>query len=88
MSKIIEVKNNVISFLKDNCGVDDVRVIKLEKNDEVWKSIAEVYEDDSFLKSMNLPVKKTRVFYSVVIDNQNEVISYNRLTTYDESEIE
>ncbi|TLU52010.1 MAG: hypothetical protein FDX12_03405 [Chlorobium sp.] len=61
-------------------------VIKVEKVQEIWKTVAEVYEDDSFLKSMNLPPKKVRLFYSVVLDAELEIISFTRLTSYDDSE--
>jgi len=37
-----------------------------------------VYEDDSFLKSMNMPPKQSRVFYSVKLDDNLEVQSYER----------
>jgi len=47
-----------------------------------WEAIAEVYEDDSFLKSMNLPTKNARLFYSVKIDEHKEVIAFERLTEY------
>ncbi|MFT6960070.1 MAG: hypothetical protein ACJA17_001168, partial [Polaribacter sp.] len=36
----------------------------------------------SFLKSMNLPPKNTRLFYAVKMDQEKEVISFERLTEY------
>jgi len=50
--------------------------------DQSWETIAEVYEDDSFLKSMDLPPKKKRVFYTVKVDDTNEVTAYERFTEY------
>jgi hypothetical protein len=88
MSKIIDVRNAVIGFLKENIKTTEVTVIKVEKGQETWKTVAEVYEDDSFLKSMNLPPKKIRLFYNVVLDLDMDVISFNRLSTYDDSENE
>jgi hypothetical protein len=82
MSKIIDVKNLVIQFLKENVNCHEVTVIKLDKVDESWDAIAEVYEDDSFLKSMNLPPKLKRVFYSVKIDEANEVVAFEKMTEY------
>ena len=52
MSNIIDVKKTVVTFLKENIKCYDVTVIKIEKVLENWNAIAEVYEDDSFLKSM------------------------------------
>ncbi len=82
MSKIIEVKKIVIEFLKENVECHEISVVKLNKGTENWEAIAEVYEDDSFLKSMNLPPKKKRVFYTVKIDENNEVSAYERFTEY------
>ncbi len=85
MSKIIDVRNVVIKFLKENINTTEVTVIRVEKTGETWSTIAEVYEDDSFLKSMNLPPKKIRLFYAVVVDSELEILSFNRLMTYDDS---
>jgi len=82
MSKIIEVKTNVIQFLKENVNCHEVTVIKLDKIEENWEAVAEVYEDDSFLKSMNLPPKLKRVFYSVKIDGSNEVVAFEKMSEY------
>ena len=83
MSKIIDVKKNVVKFLKENINCYDVTVIKIEKVQEIWHSVAEVYEDDSFLKSMNLPPKKVRLFYSVKMDGKMEIISFERLNSFE-----
>ena len=80
MSKIIDVKKTVVKFLKETIDCDDVTVIKIEKANEIWKTVAEVYEDDSFLKSMNLPPKKVRLFYSVRMDDKLEILSFERLS--------
>jgi len=79
MNNIIEIRNAVVRFFKENSNSKDVTVIKLEKVNDIWDTIAEVYEDDSFLKSMNLPPKKSRVFYSVKLDSDKEVIAFERL---------
>jgi hypothetical protein len=88
MSKINNVRNAVIEFLKENNKTNDITVIKIIKTGDTWKAVAEVYEDDSFLKSMNLPSKKTRIFYSTIVDSEFEIISFSRLTSYDDSEEE
>ncbi|MFH1159573.1 MAG: hypothetical protein V1733_01315 [bacterium] len=83
MSKIIEVKKTVVKFLKENINCYDVTVIKIEKEKEIWNSVAEVYEDDSFLKSMNMPPKQVRLFYSVKMDDSLEVTSFERLNSFE-----
>ncbi len=82
ISKLVKAKNTVIAFLKQNIQCDDITVVKLDKAGDSWDAIAEVYEDDSFLKSMNLPPKKKRVFYTVKVDEEQEVVSYERFTEY------
>jgi hypothetical protein len=84
MSNILVVKKTVTKFLKENIMSDDVTVIKIEKLKEIWNSVAEVYEDDSFLKSMNLPSKKVRLFYSVRMDDNLEIMSFERHNSIDE----
>ena len=82
MSKIIEIKKTVVGFLKENISCYDVTVIKIEKSNEIWKAVAEVYEDDSFLKSMNMPPKQVRLFYLVQIDDNLEITSFERLNSF------
>jgi hypothetical protein len=83
MSSIIDVKKTVVKFLKENINCYDVTVIKIEKVMDNWNAIAEVYEDDSFLKSMNLPPKQVRLFYSVKMDEKLEITSFERLNSLD-----
>ena len=83
MSNIIEVKKTVLSFLKDNIHCYEVTVIKIEKGKETWTVVAEVYEDDSFLKSMNLPPKQVRLFYLVKVDGNLEITAFERLSSFE-----
>ncbi len=82
MSNIIDVKKTVVSFLKENISCYDVTVVKIEKVKEIWNAVAEVYEDDSFLKSMNLPPKQVRLFYTVKMDENLEITSFERLSSF------
>ena len=82
MSNIIDVKKTVITFLKENIVCTGITVIKIEKVKDTWYSVAELYEEDSFLKSMNLPSKKMRLFYSVTLDDNLEITSYERLSSF------
>jgi hypothetical protein len=68
--------------LKENINCYDVTVIKIEKSKEIWNAVAEVYEDDSFLKSMNLPPKQVRLFYSVKVDDNLEITAFERLSSF------
>lgn len=83
MSMIMDIKKVVVNFIKANIACYDVTVIKIEKVKEIWNSVAEVYQDDSFLKSMNLPPKQVRVFYAVKIDENKEVTSFERLASFE-----
>jgi len=88
MSNIIDVKKTVVKFLKENISCYDVTVIKIGKVKEIWSAVAEVYEDDSFLKSMNMPPKQVRLFYSVRMDENLEITSFERLASFEETESE
>ena len=83
MSNIIEVKKLVVKFLKENIKCYDVTVIKIGKVQESWNAVAEVYEDDSFLKSMNLPPKQVRLFYAIKMDDNLEITSFERLNSFE-----
>jgi len=83
MSNIIEVKKAVVKFLKENINSFDIKVVKMEKVQENWHTIAEVYEDDSFLKSMNLPPKQIRLYYLVKMDEKLEITSFERLSSFE-----
>jgi len=86
MSNIIEVKREVVKFLKENITCYDVTIIKIEKTQENWYSVAEVYENDSFLKSMNLPPKQMRVYYSIKMNGNLDITSFERLNSYEGNE--
>jgi len=83
MSNIIEVKKTVLKFLKENINCFDPTVIKIEKVNDSWKAITELYEEDSFLKSMNLPPKKIRLFYLVKMDDNLEITAFERLSSFE-----
>ena len=83
MSNIIEVKKLVVKFLKENIKCYEVTVIKIGKVQDSWNAVAEVYEDDSFLKSMNLPPKQVRLFYAIKMDDNLEITSFERLNSFE-----
>jgi len=83
MSNIIDVKKTVVNFLKENITCYDVTVIKIEKAKETWTAVAEVYEDDSFLKAMNMPPKQVRLFYFVKVDENLEITAFERMSSFD-----
>ena len=88
MSSIIDVKKTVVNFLKENINCYDVTVIKIQKVNEIWSSVAEVFEDDSFLKSLSMPSKQVRLFYSVKLDDKLEITSFERLSSFTGSDSE
>ncbi len=83
MANIIEVKKTVVNFLKENINCYDVTVVKIEKVKDLWSAVAEVYEDDSFLKAMNLPPKQVRLFYSVKVDSDLEITAFERMSSFE-----
>jgi len=79
MTNIQQARETVVKFLKESLGVDKVRVIGVKKLDSGWETEAEVYEENSFLKSLGLPTRvQDRNIYIVKLDDSLEVQSYER----------
>ena len=79
MTGIQEAKNTVVEFLQKALDSKDVKVIGATKVDHQWHIEAEVYEENSFLKSLGLPTKvQDRNIYEVRLNDNLEVESYER----------
>ena len=79
MTGIEEAKGIVVEFLQKALDVKDVKVIGASKIDNQWQIEAEVYEENSFLKSLGLPTKvQDRNIYEVTLSDNLEVESYER----------
>ena len=79
MTGIEEAKGIVVEFLQKALDVKDVKVIGATKVDNHWHIEAEVYEENSFLKSLGLPTKvQDRNIYEVRLNDSLEVESYER----------
>ena len=79
MANIGEVGQAVVEFLKNTLHIQEVKVIKATKVDDGWEAEAEVYEENSFLKSVGLPTKvQDRNLYAVKLSDSLEVESYER----------
>ena len=79
MANIGEAGQAVVEFLKNTLHIQEVKVIKTTKVDDGWEAEAEVYEENSFLKSVGLPTKvQDRNLYAVKLSDSLEVESYER----------
>jgi len=79
MANIGEAGQAVVEFLKRTLNVKAVKVVKATKVDDGWETEAEVYEENSFLKSVGLPTKvQDRNIYTVKLSDSLEVESYER----------
>ena len=79
MANIGEAGQAVVEFLKNTLHIQEVKVIKATKVDDGWEAEAEVYEENSFLKSVGLPTKvQDRNLYAVKLSDSLEVESYER----------
>ncbi len=79
MTSIQEAKNTVVEFLQKTLDSKDVKVIGATKVDNQWHIEAEVYEENSFLKSLGLPTRvQDRNIYEVRLSDNLEVESYER----------
>lgn len=79
MTGIEEAKNTVIEFLQKVLDVSDIKVIGATKIDSQWHIEAEVFEENSFIKSLGLPTKvRDKNIYEVSLNENMEVESYER----------
>ena len=79
MISIQEAKNAVVEFLQKALDSKNVKVIGATKIDNQWHIEAEVYEENSFLKSIGLPTRvQDRNIYDVKLNDSLEVESYER----------
>jgi hypothetical protein len=79
MTGIEEVKNTVLEFLQKALDAKDVKVIGATNVYNQWHIEAEVYEENSFLKSLGLPTRvQDRNIYEVRLNDNLEVESYER----------
>ena len=76
--KIDQVSEAIRSFLEKTFG-RDAKVIKITKSGNGWVGEAEIYEDNSFIKSLGLPTRvQDRNTYEVKLTDSLEVTSYAR----------
>lgn len=81
MANIEDTRKAVIDFLKKVLGVNDVKVIKATKVGDGWEAEAEVFEENSFIKSLGLSTRvQDRNVYAVKLDDGLEVQSYERMS--------
>jgi alcohol dehydrogenase YqhD (iron-dependent ADH family) len=79
MTGIQEAKNMVVEFLQKALDSKDVKVIGATKVDNQWHIEAEVYEENSFLKSLGLPTRvQDKNIYEIRLNDNLEVESYER----------
>jgi uncharacterized pyridoxamine 5'-phosphate oxidase family protein len=79
MTGMEEAKGIVVEFLQKALDIKDVKVIGATKIDNQWHIEAEVYEENSFLRSLGLPTKvQDRNIYEVMLSDNLEVESYER----------
>jgi len=83
--KIKQINDTALSFLKESIA-DEVKIIRARKNGDSWIVVAEIFEDSAFIKSIGLNTNvKDRYFYEVEVDNDLEIIGYNRLEGVEEA---
>jgi len=79
MANIQEAREAAAEFLRKALDVKDVRVIGVTKVDDGWSTEVEVYEENSFLRSLGLPTRVQDInIYTVKLTDTLEVESYER----------
>ena len=76
---IDEVRNRAIKFLNEATGAECIKALRVVRVPSGWEIEAEVFEEDSFIKSLGLQTKVCeRNQYTVELDENLEVQSYWR----------
>ena len=76
--KIDQVREAIMSFFEKTFGTD-AKVIKITKSEDGWIGEAEIYEENSFIKSLGLPTRvQDRNTYEIKLTDNLEVTSYAR----------
>lgn len=89
MSHIDDVRVATCEFLKKALGAGDIKVVKASMDGIGWTTVAEAYEESSFIKSLNLPTRVQDKNYYVVKLNENlEILSYERQQEWPQKERE
>ncbi len=79
MANIQKAREAAAEFLKTALNAEEVHVIGVTKVDDGWDADVEVYEENSFLKSLGLPSRvQDRNIYTVKLNDGLEVESYER----------
>lgn len=77
--RIEEVGEEASAFLQKMLKVKNVKITKVSKAGSIWEVEAEVYEENSFIKTLGLATKmQDRNYYNVTLDENLEVQSYSR----------
>ncbi len=77
--KIEEVRKALVDFLKETLKKDGT-IVKLSKTPEGWEAEVEVIEESEYIKALKIPTRVLdRNIYEVKLNDQLEVISYERI---------
>ncbi|NQT59688.1 MAG: gas vesicle protein [Bacteroidetes bacterium] len=73
-------------FLERNIG-SSAKMITIEKKENGWTGIAEVFEESSFIKSLGLSTKvMDRNYYEIKLTADFEVAAYKQKMDFSEEE--
>lgn len=74
--KVQEVIDRLSQFAKQNLGRDP-KVINVRNTAEGWRGIVQVYEENSFIKSLGLETnQQERKRYEIRMDENLEIVSF------------
>ncbi|MCX7003896.1 MAG: hypothetical protein NTV22_11560 [bacterium] len=73
---IDDAEKTICDFLHKKLG-RDAKITRLEKTEQGWIGVAEVFEESSFIKSLGLATKvQDKNIYQVTLNNALEVVGY------------
>lgn len=75
-----DIRKKAVEFIEEFLQPLSTRIIKLEKIDEQWHLLAEVYEESAFIKQLGLKTEvKDRNVYRIMIGPDLEIAEFEKI---------
>lgn len=77
---LTDIRKKAVAFIEEFLIPLSTRIIKLEKIDDQWHLLAEVYEESAFIKQLGLKTEvKDRNVYRIIIGADLEIAEFEKI---------
>jgi len=79
-TNLSDIRKKAVEFIEEFLQPLSTRIIKLEKIDDQWNLLAEVYEESAFIKQLGLKTEvKDRNVYRIMIGPDLEIAEFEKI---------